>query len=263
MSLSRAKAWLKAKSKSRPFQWIISVGQGISLGSSLHDGLTKLLTISTISGLAARILGNINWGTAAMVGIILTYMTKNAIGTNIKNMDEQGERVQEHEEKLEADEKKFLNQQLSDIKLLEILIKMNSDKPAIIFELNQLLEDKINSYNPFGNQGHRQNSEARSSNPLNRPGFYHTNPSHASNSHYIDDSYHEMVEVEPSHISPSHRLLSTAYSNSGLFLFHPVSTSSTRYTPNSSVVIEVYDNEDQEVSDNHVIPPRAMGSTNA
>jgi hypothetical protein len=260
------KTWLKDKSKSKPFQWIISVGQGVSFGSSLHDALTKILSISTLTGLAARIFGNVNYGTAALVGIILTYMTRNAISTNIKNMDEQGEKVLEHEVKLEAGEKQFLNQQLADIKLLEILIKMNTDKPALIAELNQLLDEKINSYDPFGKKG-LEHPEEKQQNSLNS--LYRASSNNSTSSRSINYNYHEMLEItQPQQPATPSRRSSQAYSHSDRFFSSPPTDLHITIFPNApintqatdlgnnDVAIEIHDNE-EGVGDEHA-PSRAM-----
>jgi hypothetical protein len=119
---SNAKKWLKQKAKSKPFQWIISVGQGLSLGSSFHDALSKILSLTSLAGLAARIAANVNYGVAGLVTFIMSYMTYSYVHTNITSESSTAERLQDHADQLETHEKRFLNQQQSSVELIQILL---------------------------------------------------------------------------------------------------------------------------------------------
>jgi hypothetical protein len=259
-----ARSWLKEKSKSKPFRWIISVGQGMSLGSSLHDALTKILAISTLTGVAASVFVNITFGVVGVTIIATTLMTLYAISTNVKNMDEQGEQVQENKadvQELKEDnatnQKQFLNQQRYDIKLLEILIEMNADKPKFAFQIQQLLQDKINNYDPFGKPAHLHNKEDKQQNSLNS--LYRAGSNSTMSPRRPDDNYHELIEITQSQqpASPSPRA-SQSFSNSSRFFSSPATT---MQIPDTDVAIEIHANEDKHTSASRPLTPRAMGGS--
>ena len=117
------KKWLKSKAKSKPFQWVISIGQGLSLGSSLHDALSKILSLSTLAGLAARVIGNVNLGLAGLTTFVMSYMTYTYVHTNITSESSTAEKLKEHEDLHEIHEKRFVNHQQSSVQQIQIMLR--------------------------------------------------------------------------------------------------------------------------------------------
>jgi hypothetical protein len=124
---TNTKKWLKSKARSKPFQWVISAGQGLSLGSSLHDALTKILSLTPLAGLAARIVGNLNFGIAGLTTFVMSYLTYTYVHTNITSESSTAERLQEHDTQHELHDKRFINHQQSSVKLIEIMLRERSD----------------------------------------------------------------------------------------------------------------------------------------